>query len=1493
MRNLHLQISLLLLTFLFSIGWLKAQSTYYIDPTQNPGSGTELSPFNSFSQVNWTSGDIYLVARGTTMNLSSPLTIPGSNISIGAYGSGLSPVIICSSASMVIEISNVSGTTIKDIALSGNNSSITDIGVKISGTSSSYVSSTLISNCIINNVEKGVYTDYVNFLTISDCDIETSLINIDLNHGDEIIIERDDLHLVYNSSVVGEKYCIKAYSCYKFDIRNNTLISDEPIECHLFYSELVLGGLSRFYNNYCIGSKFTVSCAKLGTSETVLYNNWLTGAKNGILGTIGSTIACTIHHNIVFNCIENGIYFPSTSYSPSNFIANIRHNVIYNNSGLSSYSALNCGPIFGFFSDIWFENNVVFQTAGKVYLFHNLNSMTSIDNNRIPLEFPDYIEYNGVNFSTLASWKQTGGYIFDLLTFAYEANSSSPGSIPFVSSNPTTWADFTPSPESNLIDAGKVLSNPAHTNYKLDYYGHYIPSGIPPTGMTGVDIGAIEYYEPENIDFVTNSPSGWYYATKDIVDADYENKNFMHKMGNIYHDGELSYLRGVNLPGTIGVDALQLNQYGIDDILQSIKKQGYNSIRLNYPVDVILNEINNTSQPIQQYYVNENLPGNDIFYSASGIVKSEFEGLEALINKCNDPDIGLNVVLSHHGLETPTNCAEPGFWEVFCSSTYIISLDDYLKSLFYAAEKFYQNNIVGISLINEPFAAKWDGTDEEKDFRRFVQTASFNIRAINPDWMIFVEGLNDTESDETVEQEASLFSYNSTYLGTVNDPSESYGNAENLSTYGYDQNYPNKPNYPINEIELPYHKLVFSPHTTQFEEYYVMDNIMNNQDYIKDVNDFKWGYLADNHAVIPGEFGAFYQSENPGINFVPQAQYAEEWFKFYINYIAEKKLPGSFYWAYNGNNDDRVIDNQSVEYCYNQSIVSQNDWTFELGDKAKDYAIMFGRVDMTITDPLIENTMYSPRDGTAYSFPANSLANGYIIKHTAHWAGEDYLTSSSPDYVEYASDIIAAKANLEYKASILHEFKIVCFDPNGNPVSTSTSDFTISVNYTDNELGNVHEQYLGFYKYDPQASAWVIANGTASFDSNENLAILITDEFGIYAVLGLGYEVTQTISLTYDWSLISTYVEPNHPYLPDMFNGISIVILKNTAGQVYWPNYNQNQIGSWNYLEGYTIKMASPSSIDVEGLWLYPETIEVNIPSGWSYIPYLRSIPGAIAVMVQDLNMPAQYDLIKNSAGQLYWPSSNVNDIGMMYPGEGYQIKLNSPDVLIYPSNNAGSTKETIIHNEELLFKNYTQDLVRNTDNNMVIGIPLNAWPTTPQNGDEIAALGERGQLVGKTIFKGGFTAFIIYGDDLYTTDVIENLVVGEAFTIEVWSLELKTFKQYKFKAWERGNGSFEKNGIDIVKIEKPGISEIITKFYIYPNPTDGMFQLKIISDNDVSALIQISDTHGKTVYANQLNFNKGSQVFEINLTNLKAGTYFLNLSNNSGFNKTEELIIQ
>lgn len=929
--------------------------------------------------------------------------------------------------------------------------------------------------------------------------------------------------------------------------------------------------------------------------------------------------------------------------------------------------------------------------------------------------------------------------------------------------------------------------------------------------------------------------TGWYYATEDIAD-NYPN----HKQGNIYHDGELINIRGVNWwhINSDGCGGLGLSMVGIDELLETIKDGGFNTIRFAYTADMIRDYMDScTTCTIE--CVEGSYPGNDAFFNDGypyDYPKTRFEALEVIINKCKDE--GLYVLLDHHGIEGHGIWYNPPSW----------TETDYVETLTEVADHFSGSgyeHIIGIDIYNEPYGAKWDGSGDEDDLRSFANYAGALIRDENPDWLIFVEGIQHHYISALNNYENSNFAYNPTNLNpcTTGSPcvwmNGQYGQAESIAAYNISP-YMGCTTYAINADSIAYHKLVFSPHTYQFNRQYVDDHIADLESYLTPLNDFRWGNLSEDFAVIFGEFGAIYENCKPN---------SETWFKYFVNYMAELKLPGSFYWSINGND--------TLEVCNGEGLaLLEGDWETYKTDKLKDLKVLYGIVEDDITSAGGE--IYSPRDGTTYTFDANDFTSTSTIKHKANnW-------SDLEGFPEYD--------NLH---SILHEFYVTSTES-----LATNQEYEIQVTYTDNELGSVDESLLAFFHWNSSTSDWDYMDQT-TVNTSTNTVTISTDLFGHFAVFGWNKQI---VSLPQGWSLFSTYIDPIDANVATVLTPVvnNINVIKDETGNVYWPAFTYNQIGNFVIGEGYQASMSTGCTVDIIGRQVVPEDETIYLTSGWSIVGYLRDESGDIEAMLTDLNIAdtsiTEVLIIKDEIGNVYWPKFGTNQIGDLEPGEGYQISMENSASFIYPENTEGGGSKSEKTSRILEYKNYTQDLYVNTDNFMIVGIPVESWETVPEIGDEIAAYGENGQLVGKSIFKDGFTAITIYGDDQYTPNVVENLAVGESFTVEIWNSSKNENKEYKFKNWMQGDGYFSNKKISVVGIEENRNTnfEKNLKIEVYPNPSNGQFYLTFDTDEEISANLYVYNQLGELQYSTTVNKVFGKVVHKLDLTKLATGKYTL-----------------
>ncbi len=161
------------------------------------------------------------------------------------------------------------------------------------------------------------------------------------------------------------------------------------------------------------------------------------------------------------------------------------------------------------------------------------------------------------------------------------------------------------------------------------------------------------------------------------------------------------------------------------------------------------------------------------------------------------------------------------------------------------------------------------------------------------------------------------------------------------------------------------------------------------------------------------------------------------------------------------------------------------------------------------------------------------------------------------------------------------------------------------------------------------------------------------------------------ITLSSGWNMVSTYVQAEDNSLEEIFANIveSTVIVKNNLGQIYFPMFEINDIGTWDVKQGYQVYMSQTETLSITGTQVEPESTTINLSAGWNMLAYLRDnamdIETALATLTADDNLV----IAKDNLGNVYFPAFEINMIGDMLPGQGYQIYIINSDSFSYPEN--------------------------------------------------------------------------------------------------------------------------------------------------------------------------------------------------------------------------------
>ena len=300
---------------------------------------------------------------------------------------------------------------------------------------------------------------------------------------------------------------------------------------------------------------------------------------------------------------------------------------------------------------------------------------------------------------------------------------------------------------------------------------------------------------------------------------------------------------------------------------------------------------------------------------------------------------------------------------------------------------------------------------------------------------------------------------------------------------------------------------------------------------------------------------------------------------------------------------------------------------------------------------------------------------------------------------------------------------------------------------------------------------------------------------GMSVLLSLDINVNQTLNIPAGWSMFSLNIILDDYNTSNILASIvdEIVLVKDFMGMAYLPEYNYNGIGDLNNTEGYQIKLESPQTLTLTGGYIYPENYPLYLPSGWSIVSYLRTEAASAASALAELNENSNLVLAKNYLGMAFLPEFNYNGIGNMAPGQGYQIKLNAPDTLIYLPNN---TAYRMVHLPKVNAQTSLCKAPACTDNNMTVVIPYHAWVKLPSEDAEIIALDALGQLVGCAKYTSPVTVLTLWGDDEYTSKK-DGMYVGEQPIFKI--LEHSKSKNLSIQNWSEGSDVYQVNAINVV----------------------------------------------------------------------------------------------
>ncbi len=416
----------------------------------------------------------------------------------------------------------------------------------------------------------------------------------------------------------------------------------------------------------------------------------------------------------------------------------------------------------------------------------------------------------------------------------------------------------------------------------------------------------------------------------------------------------------------------------------------------------------------------------------------------------------------------------------------------------------------------------------------------------------------------------------------------------------------------------------------------------------------------------------------------------------------------------------------------------------------------------------------------------------------------------------------------------------------------------------------------GFYEGENISLSWTL--GEPVIKTFEGGGAILTQGFQ----QPYNFYFTQTLNIPAGWSGVSGYIDPLNKGVENIFAGSipDFVFLASMSGY-YYPTYNTNTIGGWDYETGYKIKAGNEFEVTLTGTKIGQP--DVDLAEGWNLIPVLTYC-GAATNDVFDGMAPLQ--IVKEVAGtNIYWPAYGIETLDWLVPGKAYFVRVTENSGFTYP----GCNKSTHIVKPCAKPQNYTLwNNLNYTATSHVIAFPKKVLIESGiLPGDYIGAFTPNGLCAGRTEITGltSNAAVVAFANDEATSEN-DGFVFGQMLRFKVFrpdgnnEIELNV----EFEPAMPNMGVFEGHGLSAVKgatlnpSSTQEVSEIITE--VFPNPSHGQFKLSMSAWPE-KLQIHLMGTKGRVIDIFEPGKQPNGSTYQFNLQELPNGVYFLKLIDN------------
>lgn len=377
------------------------------------------------------------------------------------------------------------------------------------------------------------------------------------------------------------------------------------------------------------------------------------------------------------------------------------------------------------------------------------------------------------------------------------------------------------------------------------------------------------------------------------------------------------------------------------------------------------------------------------------------------------------------------------------------------------------------------------------------------------------------------------------------------------------------------------------------------------------------------------------------------------------------------------------------------------------------------------------------------------------------------------------------------------------------------------------------------------------------------------------------------------WSLISSNLIPYPSDIASVMSGVesSLDFMKNDLGEIYHPVEGVNSILNWRTKDGYQVNMKEDDTLTIKGTRVDLSANKLSFTAQkWYIIAYLPQESMPITTALATISNVVL--MVKNTAGKIYFPQYNINNILTMYPGEGYKLSVSAAGTLTYPqsASSVQIVQTPIGKFPDMVQTGRYESKFSETGNSAVIIVESTEIP----EGSEIGALTSDGLPIGSAFMQNGSAVITLWGDNPATGGIIEGATDNEPIQLRYYSAadgkeyvpEIKSVANMLTGKTDSRNFKYRQDAVWLAQSAKGSpatsvhVTEDVNSVCFEPNPAKDFSVAKILLANESSVRLTVYDMLGNVAAkVADGRLAAGLNKIYFDTSNLPTGVYFYSLT--------------